>query len=48
MLSIATVFGRSAEGGRGSLGGYNGVLNKVLIRVDFPKPDSPIEQRMTR
>lgn len=42
MLSIATVLGRSALGGRGCFSGYSVVLNSVLIRVDFPSPDSPI------
>jgi hypothetical protein len=41
ILSIATVFGRSALGGKTSLGGYRVVLNSVLTKVDFPKPDSP-------
>lgn len=41
MLSIATVWGRSALGGRGSLGGYRRVLKSVLMSVDFPRPDSP-------
>lgn len=41
MLSIATVFGLSVPGGMGSFGGYSVVLKRVLIRVDFPKPDSP-------
>ena len=41
MLSIATVCGRSALGGKGSLGGYRPVLKRVLMRVDLPKPDSP-------
>jgi hypothetical protein len=43
MLSIATVLGLSALGGKGSLGWYRVVLNKVLISVDFPNPDSPCE-----
>jgi len=42
ILSMATVLGRSAAGGRGSLGGYRVVLKRVLIKVDFPKPDSPV------
>ena len=41
MLSMATVWGRSALGGRGSLGGYRVVLKRVLMSVDLPKPDSP-------
>lgn len=41
MLSMATVEGLSALGGSGSFGGYNGVLNRVLMSVDLPKPDSP-------
>jgi len=41
MLSIATVLGRSAAGAKGSLAGYSGVLNRVLIKVDLPRPDSP-------
>lgn len=41
MLSMATVWGRSALGGRGSLGGYRRVLKRVLMRVDLPRPDSP-------
>lgn len=41
MLSIATVLGRSALGGKTSFAGYKVVLKSVLIRVDFPKPDSP-------
>jgi hypothetical protein len=47
MLSIATVFGRSVEGGSGSLGGYKVVLNSVLISVDFPRPDSPVQARVS-
>ena len=42
MLSIATVFGRSAAGEMGSLGGYREVLKRVLMSVDFPSPDSPV------
>lgn len=42
MLSIATVFGRSALGGKGCFSGYSVVLNSVLIKVDFPSPDSPM------
>lgn len=41
MLSIATVCGRSALGGKGSLGGYSRVLKRVLMSVDLPRPDSP-------
>lgn len=41
MLSIATVLGLSSDGARGTLGGYKGVLKSVLMRVDFPRPDSP-------
>ena len=38
---MATVEGLSALGGSGSFGGYNGVLNRVFMSVDLPKPDSP-------
>lgn len=41
MLSMATVEGRSALGGMGTLGGYNVVLKRVLMSVDLPRPDSP-------
>ncbi len=41
MLSMATVEGRSALGGTGTLGGYSVVLKRVLMRVDLPRPDSP-------
>ena len=41
ILSIATVLDRSAEGGRGSLGGSSGVSNSVFTSVDSPNPDSP-------
>ena len=44
---MATVEGLSALGGSGSFGGYNGVLNSVLMSVDLPKPDSP-EVHMNR
>lgn len=44
MLSMATVWGRSALGGVGSLGGYRVVLKRVLIRVDLPRPDSPVQR----
>ncbi len=41
MLSMATVLGLSSEGAKGTLGGYRVVLKRVLMRVDFPRPDSP-------
>lgn len=41
MLSMATVLGLSSEGAKGTLGGYKVVLKRVLMRVDFPRPDSP-------
>ena len=45
MLSMATVVGRSACGGSGSLGGYSGVSKSVLTSVDLPRPDSPAEDK---
>ena len=41
ILSMATVEGLSALGGSGSFGGYSGVLKRVLMSVDLPRPDSP-------
>lgn len=39
---IETVLGMmSREGALRSLGGYSEVLKRVLIKVDFPSPDSP-------
>jgi hypothetical protein len=48
MLSMATVFGRSACGGGTSLRAYRRVLKSVLIRVDLPRPDSPAERGVSR
>ena len=41
MLSMATVLGHSALGGKIYFGGYKVALKSVLERVDFPKSDSP-------
>lgn len=41
MLSMDTVFGRSALGAGISFGGYNVVLKRVFTNVDLPSPDSP-------
>lgn len=38
---ISTVWGTSAVNSAISLGGYSWVLNSVLTKVDFPRPDSP-------
>ena len=39
---METVFGIISKlGPLRSFGGYKEVLNKVLTRVDFPRPDSP-------
>src|SRR5690554_2245783 len=43
---IPTVFGLSSESATCSLGGLRGALNRVLTRVDFPRPDSPTGQRI--
>lgn len=44
MDSMATVCGRSWCGCGTSFFGYKGVLKRVLMRVDLPRPDSPVCQ----
>jgi hypothetical protein len=45
MLCMLTVLGaKSRDGCLRSLGGYREVLNRVLTRVDLPRPDSPAYQ----
>jgi hypothetical protein len=44
ILSILTVLPLSTPGAGTALGWYSLVSNRVLIRVDFPRPDSPVCQ----
>lgn len=44
ILSILTVLPLSTPGAGIALGWYSLVSNRVLMRVDFPRPDSPICQ----
>jgi hypothetical protein len=43
ILSMATVVGRSEAGSRGVFWPYKVVSKRVLMSVDLPRPDSPLQ-----